>query len=244
MNFWFVAAPFLVDAVLVLREDRLAQGEPEAVPHAALGVDAARLLDDGADGKVGIMRVDEPHGDARVPREGAVHRVLPEHGAVDGVARVGGARAHGVGGVDVLEVHGLALLLEVAHDLLLEVEAHIHVLGVAALVRSAGHADLLHLLLPAALRHDDHGVPVLADEPVEVCEEPSPPLHDERDLGDEAHVHEARGQGRVHGDEPGVTPHELHEAHPVPRRARLHVGRADGLLRRLHGGVEAEGAVD
>ena len=51
----------------------------------------------------------------------------------------------------------------------------------------------------------------------------------DRHLRDEHEVGVGGRQRRVAGDEPGVPPHQLHEADPVRERGRLDVGRADRL---------------
>jgi hypothetical protein len=48
----------------------------------------------------------------------------------------------------------------------------------------------------------------------------------------------------VHGDEAGLAAHELDDSHAVERGLGLHGSRLDGLLRLLHGGVEAECFID
>ena len=70
------------------------------------------------------------------------------------------------------------------------------------------------------------------------------PLHREGNLRYEAHVHGPRRQRRVHGDEAGLAAHELDDSHAVERGLGLHGSRLDGLLRLLHGGVEAECFID
>ena len=69
-------------------------------------------------------------------------------------------------------------------------------------------------------------------------------LHREGNLRYEAHVHGPRRQRRVHGDEAGLAAHELDDSHAVERGLGLNGSRLDGLLRLLHGGVEAECFVD
>jgi hypothetical protein len=63
-----------------------------------------------------------------------VHDVLREELAIDRVGGVGRHRADHVGGVDVLDGGGLALLGEVARDLLLEPQPQLRELAVAARV--------------------------------------------------------------------------------------------------------------
>ena len=76
------------------------------MPHAPVGVHQPLALDEPRDGQEHGVRVDHADGDAGVPRERAVHGVLPEDGAVDAVVRVCGDAANHVRGVDVLHVAG------------------------------------------------------------------------------------------------------------------------------------------
>ena len=59
-------------------------------------------------------------------------------------------------------------------------------------------------------------------------------------LRDEADVHLAGGDGRIGGDESGLSAHQLDDAHPLVPGLSLDRRRADGALRLFHRGDKAE----
>mmetsp|Transcript_28702 Transcript_28702/g.73679 ORF Transcript_28702/g.73679 Transcript_28702/m.73679 type:complete len:270 (+) Transcript_28702:737-1546(+) len=69
-------------------------------------------------------------------------------------------------------------------------------------------------------------------------------IHAELGLRDQAQVHHARGHGRLHGDEAGLAPHELHDSQAALGAGGLHLGGEQGPLGLLHGGLVPEAAVN
>mmetsp|Transcript_59550 Transcript_59550/g.169377 ORF Transcript_59550/g.169377 Transcript_59550/m.169377 type:complete len:223 (-) Transcript_59550:1298-1966(-) len=166
-----------------------------------------------------------------------MHRVLGQDGAVNAVVGVRGHRADRVRRVDVLDGQGLVHLLEVPEELVPEPWAHVCQLRVPPRVLLA---RALQQGVTTALSHDDHGVALLLHELHGLCEDfRQGDVH----LWQHADVHAARRQGPVHGNEPAVPAHQLHEPNAVCVAGGLHVRRCDRLLGLRARRVEAEGPV-
>mmetsp|Transcript_25298 Transcript_25298/g.60183 ORF Transcript_25298/g.60183 Transcript_25298/m.60183 type:complete len:453 (+) Transcript_25298:394-1752(+) len=219
-------------------EGRLPDRRAQPVPLLARGVHLADVLDDDGDGQVNVVGVDEPHGDPREAGKGAVDGVVGEDLAVDPVARVGGDRADHVGRVDVLDVHVREVVLHLLLEPLPDVAQDAVARGVRLVRRGGQH------VLPRALGHADDGVPLPGDDALQVGEQALLPVEREGDLGDEAHIHDARGERRVEGDEARLAPHELDDADPPEGAARLDLGGEQRALGLLDGRLKAEAAVD
>lgn len=70
---------------------------PAPVPAPPLGVNTPWRLDDGGDGQVHVVRVDQAHSEASVGSKGPVHRTLAQHLAAADAA-VAGEGEDGDGG--------------------------------------------------------------------------------------------------------------------------------------------------
>ena len=99
---------------------------------------------------------------------------------------------------------------------------------------AAGRWALHTHLLPRALRDDDDAVALLREARLDVAEEPRLARELEGDLRHEAHVHAARGDGRVRRDEARVAPHQRDDADAVGIGDRLVARHVDGARRLLH----------
>mmetsp|Transcript_18471 Transcript_18471/g.61868 ORF Transcript_18471/g.61868 Transcript_18471/m.61868 type:complete len:228 (-) Transcript_18471:65-748(-) len=183
----------------LVRRVGLPRDGDHALPGAAHGVHpAGGVLHEGADRQEHDTVVAQAHGEGRVASHGAVDGVLGEEQAVHGIARVGLDRADHVGWVDVLDRNRGALFVKVLAQLVLEPDAELRELAVAALVDGGRLAEDL---LARALGDDDDRVALLLEHVVQVREAPLGALGDHRHLRDQAEVHLAVAEGGVHGDE-------------------------------------------
>ena len=117
-------------------------------------------------------------------------------------------------------------------------------IGEAGIAGCVGAGRRRKEILAGALGDDDDGVSAAPEPLGEHVDHPAAALQRERDLGDEAEVHIGSGQGGVGRDEAGVSTHQLHQADPVQRAARLGVGGEDRPGRRFHCRGEPETALD
>ena len=160
-------------AVPVPEQARLLQARSQPVPRLGPRVHPARGQDQQRRREVDVVRVDQPDGHPRVPRERRVHGIVGQHLAEHAVGRVGGHGANGVARVDQLDVRlGDALLqlaLQPGPDVGKDRVSRRVALDVDC--SSSGSGRAAEKVLPGALGDADDGVALSLDELGEVGDE-------------------------------------------------------------------------